>query len=192
MLRFLVLLLSFLWAAGASAQTLDVDALARQPGVTVTKKKSEKGGEITVLTRAGVRIEVSSGGWTSWDSSGQAVWCLRDMAVAIQLATDFCYPGEFVPLSRMLGDYIEAADRFIVTNNPYPITKQALEQNIAERRAKAVAGLKAAGVPPAQNGACKRQREEDVLPLNAELEKYRQEFQRSLAAPRWPAKNPCS
>ncbi len=190
MIRLAACLLALLWATAATAQSLDVEALARQPGTTVTKKE-DKSGDVTELSRAGVTITITSGGWTSMDRSGKAVWCLRDMAVGIQLTTDFCYPGEFVPLSRMLGEFIESADRFIVANNPYPITKQALEQNIAQRRAKAVAGLKAAGVPPAQNRICQQRRDDDVLPLAAELEKTRRELQHALAVPRWPARNPC-
>lgn len=46
-------------------------------------------------------------------------------------------------------------------------------------------------MPPAQNKVCQRQREEDLIPLNAGLEKYREEFKQVLAVPRPPAFNPC-
>jgi hypothetical protein len=164
--------------------------LAKQPGTTVTKRL-QNGAEVTELRRAGVTITLSPGDEVSTDESGKAVWCLRDMMVAIKIAADLCYPGEFTPLSKMLGEETEAADKFIVANSPRPVTKKALEENIAARRDKAAAGIKAAGGPPAQNRVCQEKREEDLLPISAELEKYRREFRSALAVPRWPAQNPC-
>jgi hypothetical protein len=190
--RLVPMLVLVLLLAGptVAAQPLDVDALAKQPGTTVTKR-TVKGAEVTELRRAGVTITIGPDGETSTDQSGKAVLCLRDMMVAIKITADFCYPGEFTPLSRMLGEQIEAYDRFIVANSPRPVTKEMLERNIAARRDKAAAGIKAAGVPPAQNKVCQQRREEDLLPLSAELEKYRREFRDAIAVPRWPAQNPC-
>jgi len=46
-------------------------------------------------------------------------------------------------------------------------------------------------VPPAQNRVCQQQREEEILPLNRERDKYYREFMDALRMPRPPARNPC-
>ncbi len=190
MRRFPIALLALLSAGAAIAQPLDLEAIARQPDTQVTRRQQD-GAEVVEIRRAGVTITIDKDGERSVDRSGKAVWCYWEIAVAVKIAADLCYPGEFAALSRMLGEHLDAANDFIVANSLRPVKKADLERKIAERRLTAAAGIKAAGMPPALNRACQSRREEDLLPLNAELEKYRREFSDALAVPRPPAENPC-
>lgn len=185
MIRRLALALALV-ANAAHAQPLDLDAIAKQPGTEVIRK-----GDKVEIRRAGVTVTVEKDGDMSVDHSGKAVLCYWNMAIAAKISADLCYPGEFPQLSKMLGEQIAATNDFIVANSLRPVTKAWLEKNIADRLERAAAGLKKAGVPPAQNKVCQQQREGDLIPLNAELEKYRQEFKDVLAVPRPPASNPC-
>lgn len=191
MIRFLVPLIVMAVGSPVAAQPLDLDMIAKQPGTEVTRERTKGGAEVVTIRRAGVEVTIQGDRETSVDSSGQAVLCFWNLAIAAKIAADLCYPGEFPQLSKMLSEHIDAANTFIAANSLRPFTKAQLEKAIEERRAKAAAGLKAAGVPPEQNRICQRQREEDLIPLNADIEKYRQEFRQVLAVPRPPAQNPC-
>jgi hypothetical protein len=138
MVRFIPTLLLLLTGFTASAQPLDVEALSRQPGTTVTTR-TENGRTATELSRAGVVITISPDGMMSMDTKGPAVWCLWEIAVGAKITTDVCHPGEFPQLSAVLGDFIDAANAFIVANSPRPVTLAQLEQAIAKRRAQAPA-----------------------------------------------------
>lgn len=100
-------------------------------------------------------------------------------------------PGTQIAKRMQNGQEIAAMNVFIAANSLRPVTKAQLEKRIQERMEKAAAGIEKAGVPPAQNKVCQRQREEDLIPLNAGLGKYREEFKQVLAVPRPPAFNPC-
>jgi len=191
MIRFLLPLIVMTAAAAAVAQPLDVEAIARQPGTEVTRERAKDGAEIVTIKRGGVEITIEGDKEMSIDRSGKAVLCYWNLAVVNKIAADLCYPGEFQKLSTMLAEYIDAANAFIAANSLRPISKADLEKTIEQRKSKAAAGIKAAGVPPAQNRVCLRKREEDLEPLSADLEKYRREFQDVLAVPRPPAFNPC-
>ncbi|OFW97052.1 MAG: hypothetical protein A3D94_18885 [Alphaproteobacteria bacterium RIFCSPHIGHO2_12_FULL_66_14] len=186
MIKVLVALVVMAVVAPVAAQPLDLDAIARQPGTQVTRR-----GDAVEIKRGDVTVTIDKDGETGVDSSGHAVLCIWNIAIVAKISADLCYPGEFPQLSAMLGQFIDAANTFIATNSLRPVTKAQLEKNIADRTAKAAAGIKAAGVPPAQNRVCQRQREDDLVPLNAELEKYRREFQDTLKVPRPPVENPC-
>jgi|CXWL01.1.fsa_nt_gi hypothetical protein len=186
MIKFLVLPVVMAVAASAAAQPLDLDAIAKQPGTQVTRR-----GDTVEIKRGNVTVTIDKNGETGIDHSGHAVLCYWNLAIVAKISADLCYPGEFPRLSAMLGQFIDAANTFIATNSLRPVTRAQLEKNIADRSAKAAAGIKMAGVPPAQNRVCQRQREDDLVPLNAELEKYRREFQDTLKVPRPPVKNPC-
>lgn len=182
--RFALVLV--LAASTAHAQPLDLDAIAKQPGTEVIRN-----GDKVEIRRAGVTVQIDKDGETSIDHSGKAVLCYWNMAIIAKMSADLCYPGEFTELSKEMGERIAAMNDFIVANSLRPVTKAELEKKIAERFAKAAAGIKAAGVPPAENKVCQRQREEDLIPLNAGLAKYREEFKEVTAVPRPPAFNPC-
>lgn len=190
MRRLLVALMSLLLASAAAAQPLDLDAIAKQPGTQVTKR-TENGWEVVEIRRSTVTVTIDRDGETSIDGSGKAVLCYWNLAIMAKMAIDLCYPGEFPQLSKMLGEEIDAMNVFVAANSLRPVTKAQLEKRIQERMQKAAAGIKKAGVPPAQNKVCQRQREEDLIPLNAGLEKYREEFRQVVAVPRPPALNPC-
>lgn len=181
MIRRLALAL-ILATSTAQAQPLDLETIAKQPGTEVIRNGDE-------VKRAGVTVTIDKDGETSLDHSGKAVLCYWNLAVVLKIAADLCYPEEFPQLRRMLDEQIDAANAFIAALRP--ISKAELEKSIEDRKAKAAAGIKAAGMPPAQNRVCQQQREEELIPLNAELEKYRQEFKEALAVPRPPARNPC-
>jgi hypothetical protein len=185
MIRLFALALVFV-AGTAHGQPLDLDAIAKHPGTEVIRK-----GDTVEIRRGSVTVTIDKDGETSIDRSGKAVLCYWNLAIVAKMSADLCYPGEFTALSNMLGEQIAAMNDFIVANSLRPVTKAWLEKNIADRFAKAAAGIKTAGVPPAQNKVCQRQREEDLIPLNAELAKYRQEFREVVAVPRPPASNPC-
>lgn len=185
MIRRLALVL-VLAASTAQAQPLDLDAIAKQPGTEVIRN-----GDKVEIKREGVTVIIDKDGETSIDHSGKAVLCYWNMAVVLKIAADLCYPSEFPQLRQMLDEQINAANTFIAANSLRPISKADLEKSIEERKAKAAAGIKAAGLPPEQNRVCRQQREDELIPLNAELEKYRQEFKDALAVPRPPARNPC-
>lgn len=185
MIRRLALAL-ILATSTAQAQPLDLDTIAKQPGTEVIRN-----GDKVEVKRAGVTVTIDKDGETSLDHSGKAVLCYWNLAVVLKIAADLCYPEEFPQLRRMLDEQIDAANAFIAANSLRPISKAELEKSIEDRKAKAAAGIKAAGMPPAQNRVCQQQREEELIPLNAELEKYRQEFKEALAVPRPPARNPC-
>lgn len=91
----------------------------------------------------------------------------------------------------MLAEQIDASNTFIAANSLRPVTKAQLEQSIEKRTRSIEAKIKAAGLPPAQIPGCKYQREENILPLNADIDKMRREFQEALLIPRPPAANPC-
>lgn len=186
MIKVLVSLIAMAVGTPVAAQPLDLDAIAKQPGTEVTKR-----GDRIEIKRGGVTVMIDKDGETGVDSSGSAVLCAWNIAIVAKISADLCYPDEFPQLSTMLGQFIDAANTFIAANSLRPVTKAQLEKNIVERMAKAAAGIQAAGVPPAQNRVCQRQREDDLLPLNQELEKYRREFQDSLKVPRPPVQNPC-
>jgi hypothetical protein len=190
MRRLFAVLATLLLAKAAAAQPLDLDAIAKQPGTQVTKRM-QNGQEVVEIRRGTVTVTIDRDGDTSVDSSGKAVLCYWNLAIMAKMATDLCYPGEFPQLSKMLGEEIDAMNIFIAANSLRSVTKAQLEKRIQERMEKAAAGIKKAGVPPAQNKICQRQREEDLIPLNAGLEKFRQEFKQVLAVPRPPASNPC-
>ena len=177
MLRCVALLLGLLWTASAVAQPLDVDALARQPGTTVTHR-TENGVAVTELSRAGVVIEIRPDGELTLDKTGKAVWCFWEIAVDTKITADRCYPGQFPQVSQMLGDYVDAANAFIVANNPRPVTRAQLEQRIAQDRDR-----KACAGGPESHPL--------LQVINADLEKFRSDFMASLKVPRWPAANPC-
>lgn len=185
MIRRLALAL-VLVAGAAHAQPLDLDAIARQPGTEVIRN-----GDKVEIKRAGVTVTIDKDGESSLDHSGKAVLCYWNMAVNTKMIADLCYPGEFTELSNEMGERIAAMNDFIVANSLRPVTKAELEKKIAERFARAAAGIKAAGVPPSENKVCRREREHDLLPQNADLAKYREEFKQVLAVPRPPAFNPC-
>lgn len=189
MIRRLALAL-VLVASAAHGQPLDLDAIAKQPGTQVNKRM-EKGVEVVEIKRGGVTVTIEGDKELSVDSSGKAVLCYWNMAIVAKISADLCYPGEFTELSKEMGERIAAMNDFIVANSLRPVTKADLEKQIAERFAKAAAGIKAAGMPPAQNKVCQRQREDDLIPLNTDLAKYREEFKDVLAVPRPPALNPC-
>lgn len=190
MIRILMSLVVMAIAIPATAQPLDLDAIARHPGTQVTKR-SVNGVDIVEIKRGGVTVTIEGDSELSIDGSGKAVYCFWNLAVVAKMSADLCYPGEFAELSRMLAEQIDAANTFIAANSLRPITKTQLEKVIEDRMVKAAIGIKAAGVPPAQNRVCRQQREDDLVPLNAQLEKYRREFQDVLAVPRPPAQNPC-
>lgn len=177
MMRTLLLLAALALAVPAVAQPLDIDALARQPGTTVTKR-TENSIEVTELSRSGVEITIRPDGEMTFDRTGKAVWCLWDIAVDTKITADRCYPGQFPQVSQMLGDYVDAANAFIVANNPRPISRAQLDEAIAQRRARK---------------ACSGEPETHPLlqVINADLEKARRELMDSLKVPRWPAANPC-
>lgn len=177
MLRYFALLLGLLGAGPAIAQPLDIDALAKQPGTTVTTR-TENGVAVTELRRAGVVIIVDPKGELTMDREGKAVWCLWEIAVDTKLTADNCYPGKFPALSKMLGDYVEAANAFIVANSPRPVSLAQLAEAIDKRRPR-----KACSGPPESAPM--------LTMINADLEKSRREFMDSLKVPRWPAANPC-
>lgn len=187
MIKFLISLAATAAATSAAAQPLDLDAIAKQPGTQVIRR-----GDTVEIKRGTVTVTVDKNGETSIDSSGKAVLCYWNLAITTKMAADLCYPGEFPQLSKMLGEEIEAMNAFIAANSLRPVTRAQLEKNIQERMDKAAAGIKKAGVAPAQNKVCQRQREEDLIPLNAGLEKYREEFKQVVAVPRPPAFNPCN
>lgn len=188
--RLSAVLASLLLANAAAAQPLDLDAIAKQSGTQVTKRM-ENGQEVVEISRGTVTVTIDRDGETSVDSSGKAVLCYWNLAIVAKMAADLCYPGEFPQLSKVLGEEIDAMNIFIAANRLRPVTKAQLEKRIQERMEKAAAGIRKAGVPPAQNKVCQRQREEDLIPLNAELEKYREEFNQVPAVPRPPALNTC-
>lgn len=185
MIRRLALALLLVTGA-AHAQPLDLDVIAKQPGTEVIRQ-----GDKVEIKRAGVTVTIDKDGETSLDHSGKAVLCYWNMAIAAKISADLCYPGEFAELSKEMGERITAMNDFIVANSLRPVTKAELEKRIAERFAKAAAGIKAAGVPPAENKVCQQQREEDLIPLSADLARYREEFKEVVAVPRPPAFNPC-
>jgi len=191
MIKLLVPLVITVFAASATAQPLDLDAIAKQPGTEVIEGRAKDGAKIVTIKRAGVEITIQGDTETSVDTSGKAVLCYWNLAVVAKIAADLCYPGEFPQLSKTLGEEIDAMNIFISANSLRPVTKAQLEKRIQERMEKAAAGIKTAGVPPAQNKVCQHQREEDLIPLNAGLEKYREEFKQVLVVPRPPAFNPC-
>jgi hypothetical protein len=191
MIKFLMSLVVMAIATAATAQPLDLDAIARQPGTEVIKSRAKDGAEIVTIKRAGVEITIQGDSEASVDTSGKAVLCYWNLAVVAKIAADLCYPGEFPQLNKFLGEAINAMNAFIAANSLRPVTKAQLEKRIKERMEKAAAGIKQAGVPPAENKVCQRQREEDLIPLNDGLEKYREEFKQVLAVPRPPAFNPC-
>ena len=186
MARLIIACLILLLADAAAAQPLDLDAIAKQPGTRVIRR-----GDVVEIKRGGVTVTIDKDKELGVDSSGKAVLCYWNLAIAAKMTADLCYPDEFPQLRAMLDDYIAAANTFIAANSLRPTTKAQLEANIAGRMAKGAAGIKAAGVPPAQNRVCQERREDDLLPLNSELEKYRREFQETLKVPRPPVLNPC-
>ncbi len=185
MIRRLALAL-ILVAGTARGQPLDLDAIGRQPGTEIIRQ-----GDNVEIRRGGVTIIVDkNGGELSVDGSRPAVLCIWGLAVETQIAADLCYPNEYAQLSKMLSDYVDAANDFIVANSLRPVSKAELEKTMAQRRAKVAAQVEKYGVPSAQRSFCQSQGQ--LLSVwNKELEKFRQELWQGLAVPRPPAMNPC-
>jgi len=190
MLKLLLALCLFSYVGAAIAQPLDLDVIARQPGTEVIKGRAKDGTEIVTIKRAGVEVIIQGDKEISIDGSGPAVLCIWSLAVETQIAADLCYPSEYAQLSKMLSDYVDAANNFIVANSLRPVSKAELEKAIAERRAKVAAGVERYGVPSAQRSFCQGQGQL-LSAWNKEPEKFRQELWQGLAVPRPPAKNPC-
>lgn len=173
-------------ASTAHGQPLDLDAIGRQPGTEITRQ-----GDQVEIRRGGVTVIVDkNGGELSIDGSGPAVLCIWSLAVETQIAADLCYPNEYTQLSKILSDYVDAANNFIVANSLCPVSKAELEKAIADRRAKVAAGIEKYGVPSAQRSFCQGQGQL-LSAWNKEPEKFRQELRQGLAVPRPPASNPC-
>jgi hypothetical protein len=190
MIKILVSLVVIAIATSATAQPLDLDAIARQPGTEVIKGRAKDGTKIVTIKRAGVEVIIQGDEEISIDRSGPAVLCIWALAFETQIAADLCYPNEYPQLSKMLSDYVDAANNFIVANSLRPVSKAELEKAIAERRAKVAAGIEKFGVPSARKSFCQGQGQL-LIAWNKEPEKFRQELWQGLTVPRPPAKNPC-
>lgn len=189
MIRYLSLTL-ILAASTAHGQPLDLDAIARQPGTEVISGRATDGTEIVTIKRAGVEVILQGDREISIDRARPAVLCTWGLAVEAKIAADLCYPNEYTKVSKMLSDYVDAANNFIVANSLRPVTKADLEKSIAQRRAEMAARIEKHGVSSARKSVCQGQGQL-LAAWSREPEKFRQELWEGLAVPRPPAKNPC-
>lgn len=186
MTRLLLLALLILAADAAVAQSTNLDALARRPGMEVTRRNDD-GSRILEVRQATVTLSLQDGAVVGFDSSPHgAVLCAWEIVVGMKTVADVCFPGEFSEASTVLGEVIEAYDDFIVANSLTPVTKAELQARFEERRLRA----------QPSSGICRTVRRAFLEPLAAELKsKSRAEvkaaYSQTIAAPRPPVMNPC-
>jgi hypothetical protein len=186
MIKLLLMLLLALVAGSAHAQSLDLEAIAKQPGTEVIRR-SEDGSKVLEVRRGTVTWELKDGTIVGFDSSPHgAVLCAWEIIVGMKTVMDVCFPGEFPEASSLLGEEIEALDDFIVANSVTPMTKADLRARFDERLRDVKPG----------SGTCRAVRQGFIEPLAALLQstpraEVRRKFDQTLAVPRPPVMNPC-
>ncbi|MDI1286268.1 MAG: hypothetical protein PSV46_17920 [Reyranella sp.] len=186
MSKLLIALLLFSFGADAIAQSLDLDALAKQPGATVTKR-SEGGSEIVEIRLGGVTFTRKDGQILSFDNSGHgAVLCTWEIIVGMKTGADVCFPGEFPELSSLLGEEIEALNAFIIANSLIPVTMTNLQARFDERMRRVHPG----------GSYCDSVRQAFIVPFNNQLRstshaELKRQFDQTRAVSRPPVMDPC-
>ncbi|HTR83322.1 MAG TPA: hypothetical protein VMI56_02515 [Reyranella sp.] len=188
-MRLAVLLaLLMTWSSASFAQ--DLDALAKQPGFTVTKK-IENGEEVVEIRKSTVTIRKTKDGTTGFDSSPHgAVGCAWMSYIRLKAAADYCYPDSHAELRQDLAWTVDRLKKFIVANEIGPITEAQLDaevQRLADKWAKAP--QRPAGVERCPKGRTPADWLSDLEQMGHE--KFRADIDATLAEPRPPVNNPC-
>lgn len=168
--------------AQSGANDIDLDALAKQPGFTVTKKV-ENGEEIVEARKASVTLRKASKGVTGSDSKS-AVLCAWQIYVAVKLAADVCFPDSHAELRQDLTDAVGRIKRFIVANSLTPVTDADLDAYVQHEAQQAAKRPRSASVTELCSGSLKELEDEGHA-------KRRSEVDDLLAEPRPPVMNPC-
>ena len=164
------------------AQQIDVDALAKTPGFTVTKK-IEKGEEIVEIRKATVVIRMSRGGIIGTDSD-IAIQCAWQIYADLKVVADFCYPESELELKEDLTAAVEDLKSFIVANSLTPVARKDLDAWV-QTRAQKLAGR------PRTEATTTYCRDHLGDFQKDGREKRRADVAKMLAVPRPPVMNPC-
>jgi hypothetical protein len=183
----LSLLLLAIAGADKGAQAIDLDAFAKQPGVEVTSRiVGDK--KVTSYAKAGVVYEKWPDYIVSIDQTGLgAVLCAWTIYVDVMLAAEACFPDSHAEIRKHLVEGVDAMNDFIVANNPDPVKKADLENQIAKRRAEKFSRLPASVIGTQQCPLSDFVRNfEKGTP-----EEWRASISKMLSVPRPPVMNPC-
>lgn len=169
----------------AFAQDIDLEALAKRPGFTITKKVV-KGEEIVEIRKASVVIQKTRDGMLGTDDD-TAVMCMWEIYVDLKLASDFCFPDSERELKEDMADAVEHLKDFIVANNLTPVTRAQLD-TIVQNRWKD----KFAKMPSSLAGTQRCPMRDWLEDFKADgREKRRADVAKALAVSRPPVMNPC-